>query len=46
MFHWTKLVEKSPSKLIIDESVKNYQNKSDKVVHNFDEHFSPIMKVH
>lgn len=32
MFHWIKLVEKSASKLIIDESVKNYLKKSDKIV--------------
>ena len=32
MFHWLKLVEKSASKLIIDESVKNYLKKSDKIV--------------
>ena len=32
MFHWIKLVEKSASKLIIDESVKNFLKKSDKIV--------------
>ena len=32
MFHWIKLVEKSASKLIIDESEKNYLKKSDKIV--------------
>ena len=31
MFLWIKLVEKSVSKLIIDESVKNYLNKFEKV---------------
>ena len=32
MFHWIKLIEKSASKLIIEESVKNYLKKSDKIV--------------
>ena len=32
MFHWLKLVEKSASKLIIDESEKNYFKKSDKIL--------------